>query len=219
MADKDLPADISSTVRIGATPAIAEGEEKGAIGGSQSFASFMQGDKTSPMAASGKTTLVSPFELAQGPKPLAQSPTVDSLLAQVNSAQGTVNDIQNNLSNPNLKLKSSHKYLMKNKLVDANTNLRAANTKLGANVPAEHDPAKFSGPLGKFLGFLSDGQAQLTSAQKELQNLKDKGTSISPGDFLLIQVKISKASQELEYTSVLLSNAVQGLKTMMQVQI
>ena len=108
---------------------------------------------------------------------------------------------------------------MKNKLVDANTNLRAANTKLGANVPAEPDPAKFSGPLGKFLGLLSDGQAQLTSAQKELQNLKDKGTSISPGDFLLIQVKMSKASQELEYTSVLLSNAVQGLKTMMQVQI
>ena len=69
MADKDLPADISSTIRIAATPAIAEGEEKGAIGGSQSFASFMQGEKASPLAASGKTTLVSPFELAQGQRP------------------------------------------------------------------------------------------------------------------------------------------------------
>ncbi len=218
MPDKDIPADISSALKIGATPAIAEGEEKTPIG-AQSFASFMQGEKASPMAASGKTTLVSPFELAQGQKPLAQAPTIDSLLAQVNNAQTTINDMQNNLSYPNLKLKSSHKYLMKNKLVDANTNLRAANAKLGAQSPPESDHTKYSGPLGKFLGLLSDGQAQLTSAQKELQGLKDKGGNISPGDFLLVQVKMSKASQELEYTSVLLSNAVQGFKTLMQVQI
>jgi hypothetical protein len=218
MADKDLPADISATNRIAAMPAIAEGEEKGAVS-SQSFASFMQGEKASPMAASGKTPLISPFELAHGQTPLAQAPTIDSLMAQINSAQGTTNDIQNNLSYPNLKLKSSHKYLMKNKLVDANTNLRTANAKLGVNVADQADSTKFSGPLGKFLALLGDGQSQLTAAQKELQNLKDKGTSITPGDFLLIQVKISKATQELEYTSVLLSNAVQDFKTLMQVQI
>ncbi len=218
MPEKNLPADITRPQSIPATPAIESGEEKGAMP-TQSFASFMQGEKASPMSTAGKTPLVSPFDLAHGQTPLAQAPTVESLLAQVNSAQGTVNDIQSNMNYPNLKLKSSHKYLMKNKLVDANTNLRAANAKLGAPIPPEPDQTKFGGPLGKFLAFLTDGQAQLTSAQKELQGLKDKGTNITPGDFLLIQVKISKATQELEYTSVLLSNAVQDFKTMMQVQL
>lgn len=218
MANPNLPSDISSTDRINALQAISEGEEKGAVS-SQSFASFMQGEKASPMATAGKTPLISPFELAQGQTPLAQSPTIDSLMAQIQSAQGTANDIQSNLNYPNLKLKSSNKYLMKNKLVDANANLRAANTKLGADVPAESDPTKFSGPLGKFLSLLGDGQAQLASAQKQLEDLKKQGTNITPGDFLLIQVKVSKATQELEYTSVLLSNAVQDFKTLMQVQL
>ncbi len=218
MAEKELPSDISSTNRIAAMPAIAEGEEKSAIS-SQSFASFMQGEKASPMLAAGKAPLISPFELAQGKPPLAQAPTIDSLMAQVNSAQGSISDMQNNLNHPNLKLKSSSKYLMKNKLLDANTNLRTANIKMGADVPAEPDATKFSGPLGKFLSLLGDGQAQLASAQKQLEDLKKQGTNMTPGDFLLIQVKISKATQELEYTSVLLSNAVQDFKTLMQVQL
>ncbi len=218
MAHKELDVDISSTDRITAMPAIAEGEEKSAVS-SQSFASFMQGEKASPMATAGKTPLISPFELAQGQIPLAQAPTIDSLLGQVNSAQGAINDMQNNLNYPNLKLKTSNKYLMKNKLVDANTNLRAANNKMGANVPAEPETTKFSGPLSRFLSLLGDGQAQLQAAQQQLQDLKKRGTNITPGDFLLIQVKISKATQELEYTSVLLSNAVQDFKTLMQIQL
>lgn len=218
MAEKNLPADLSAIDRLTPTPAISEGEEKPLVAG-QSFASFMTGEKAAPMATAGKTPLISPFELAQGQTPLAQAPTIDSLLAQVNSAQGTVNDMQNNLNYPNLKLKSSNKYLLKNKLTDANASLLSANTKLGAELPAQTDPTKFSGPLGKFLALLGDGQNQLASAQKQLQSLKDKGTSITPGDFLLVQVKISKATQELEYSSVLLSNAVQDFKTLMQVQL
>ncbi len=50
----------------------------------------------------------------------------------------------------------------------------------------------------------------MQSAQQQLQNLKDKGKSINPGDFLLVQVKMNKAQQEIEFTSVLLSNAVSG---------
>lgn len=218
MPDPSLPADIRSPEKIPAMPSIQTGEEKGSTP-SQSFAALMQGEKASPMATSGKAPLISPFELAQGQSPLAQAPTIDSLLSQVNRAQGTLDDLQNNISYPNLKLKSSHKFLMKNKLTDANANLRAANAKLGADVPPEPDHTKFSGPLSRFLAFLSDGQAQLQSAQKQLQDLKNKGTSITPGDFLLIQVKMSKASQELEYTSVLLSNAVSGFKQLMQVQL
>ena len=217
MADRELPADISAAVRIPSTSPIETGEERALP--TQSFSSFMKEGAGSPMASSGKTSMISPFDLMHGQPPLAQAPTMETLLAQINSAQSTMGDINSQLNTPNLKLKSSTKYVMKNKLADANASLRTANAKMGAEVPEQTDPSQFGGPLGKFFSYLSDGQAQLESAKTQLQNLKSKGDNISPGDFLLIQVKLNKAQQELEFTSVLLSNAVSDIKQMMQVQL
>jgi hypothetical protein len=42
---------------------------------------------------------------------------------------------------------------------------------------------------------------------------------MSPGDFLLVQLKLNKAQQLLEFSSVLLSNAVSDIKQFMQIQI
>jgi hypothetical protein len=213
-----LPGDISSTDRIvQMAPVGSESKEMGLP--MQSFSSFMQGSQASPMLAAGKATMISPFDLAHGQPMLAQAPTFATLVAQVNSAQSTMGDLSQQLSYPNLKLKASQKYLLKNKLTDANANLRIANLKMGANVPDAPDMSQFTGPLGKFIGYLSDGQSQLEAAKQQLQSLKDKGAHLTPGDFLLIQVKMNKAQQELEFSSVLLSNAVQDFKMMMQVQL
>ncbi len=219
MAEKNFPSDIAAAQQIFATtPVGAEAGEGGAVP-TQSFASFMKGGGATPMEASGKTAMISPFDMMHGQPPLAQAPTLDTLMAQVNSAQSTMGDISSQLNTPNLKLKPSQKYLVKNKLSDAAAHLRSANAKMGADLPEEPKTSKFSGPLGKFFAYLSDGQNQLESAKNQLQSLKDKGDQITPGDFLLVQVKLNKASQELEYTSVLLSNAVSDLKMMMQVQL
>ncbi len=90
---------------------------------------------------------------------------------------------------------------------------------MGGEVPKEAPPGQFKGPLGKFFAFLNDGVAQLSAAKQQLHQLQEKGGTLSPGDFLLVQVKLNKATQELEYTSVLLSNAVSGFKSLMQVQL
>jgi len=42
---------------------------------------------------------------------------------------------------------------------------------------------------------------------------------MNPGDILLIQVKLAKAKQELEYSSVLLSTAVRDIKTLFNIQL
>ena len=102
---------------------------------------------------------------------------------------------------------------------EANANLRAANAKMGANIPPEPALSNFQGPLGRFLAYLSDGQQQIESAKAHLENLKDKGANLTPGDFLLIQVKMNKAQQQLEYSSVLLANAVNAIKQLSQVQL
>ncbi|MGC1877751.1 MAG: hypothetical protein WA678_00065 [Rhabdochlamydiaceae bacterium] len=219
MGGKVLPGDIEDPGRIFAANPVGEGAaEKGGLSvPTQQFSSFMK--VGSPMENAGKSSMISPFALMQGQPPLAQAPTMDTLLAQVNSAQSTMGDINSQLNTPNLKLKASTKYLVKSKLNDANDNLRTFNAKLGGDVPKEPDISKFTGPLGRFFAYLTDGQNQMESAKQQLQNLKSKGDSISPGDFLLVQVKMNKAQQLLEFTSVLLSNAVGDIKQLMQVQL
>lgn len=218
MVDKALPGDIEDPGQIFPTKAIESGGKEGTSVPTQAFSSFMN-QGTSPLAASGKAPMISPFALMQGPAPLATTPSFGTLLSQVNSAQSTLGDINTQLQTPKLKLKASTKYLVKSKMTEANDHLRTFNAKIGAEIPQEPESSKFSGPLGKFLAYLNDGQAQLDSAKKQLQDLKNKGTNISPGDFLLVQVKINKAQQLLEFTSVLLSNAVSDIKQLMQVQL
>lgn len=220
MADQDFPTkDLSNAERI--SPTVRIGEDNKALPSSQPFSSLMKAGE-SPLANAGKTPMISPFDLMQsGHSPITQTATTDTLLNQVKHAHSTLGDISNQLNTPKLKLRSSDKYLLKNKLNNTTANLRAVNAKLGTDEEKSEEPpsAKFQGPLGRFMSYLADGQQQLVSAQKQLQSLKAKGDSLSPADFLMIQVKLNKAQQELDFTSVLLSNAVSGFKTLMQVQL
>jgi len=221
MADQDFPTkDLSNAERI--SPTVKIGEDNKALPTGQPFSSLMKAGE-SPLANTGKAPMISPFDLMQsGHSPITQAATMDNLLAQVKHAHSTLGDISSQLNTPKLKLRSSDKYLLKNKLNNTTANLRAVNAKLGADEekPEEEAPTtKFQGPLGRFMNLLTDGQQQLVSAQRQLQSLKSKGGSLAPADFLLIQVKLNKAQQELDFTSVLLSNAVSGFKTLMQVQL
>jgi hypothetical protein len=215
----DLPKDIEDPGRIFATAPIGgEATEAGNLAvPTQQFSTFMK--PSTPMESAGKSSMISPFGLMQGQPLLAQAPTMNTLLAQINNVQSTLGDIHSQMNTPNLKLKASTKYLVKSKLSDANDNLRTFNAKIGADLPEESDVSEFKGPLGRFFAYLTDGQNQMEAAKKQLQDLKDKGTNISPGDFLLIQVKMNKAQQLLEFASVLLSNAVSDIKQMMQIQL
>lgn len=182
----------------------------------QPFSSFMQ----APAKPSAQApTQISPFSLMQGAPPLAGTPSVDTLLGQVSSASMTSADIQNQLGTPNLKLKASTKYLLKNKLSEANDQLRSLGAKLGAKPPATATaPAVPTGPFAKFIGYLTEGQQMMESAKDHLQTMKQDGSAISPADYLLVQLKINKAQQLLEFSSVLLSSAVSDIKQFMQIQ-
>ena len=215
---EQFPSDISATERILATPPI--GKETGGVSvPTQAFSSFMKPGTASPMEAAGKASTISPFDLMQGQTRPTQTPTLDTLVKQANSVQSTMGDITSQLNTPGLTLKSSQKYLLKNKLADASTHLRSANAKMGAEVPEAPNATQFNGPLGRFFAYLNDGQAQMESAKNQLQSIKEKGDQLSPGDFLLVQLKLNKAAQELQYVSVLLSNAVADVKQLMQVQL
>lgn len=182
----------------------------------RSFSSYMEETAKPPSASQ----LPSPFDVQQkalgvgGP-----GPTFDTLMSQTIQAGRTLGDISTQINTPNLKLKSSQKYLLKNKLTDATSLLRSANVTLGVDPGQPPDTANASGPLGKFLALVNDGTKQVDGAAAQLQQMSQSGASMNPADFLLVQVKLNKAQQELDFTSVLLGKAVDDLKQLMNIQV
>jgi hypothetical protein len=210
-----LPAK-PSIDKIGAAGKIGDEGGGAAASPTQAFDSYMK----QPMGTTGQPSpTTSPFALAGGQAPLATTPTFNTLLAQTTAAQGALGGIQTQLTTPNLKLKASQKYLLRNKLSDATSHLRTANAKLGADPGPEPELPSAGGPIVKFLSYITDGQNQIAIAKEQLEKVKAKGENLSPADMLLVQIKLNKAQQEIEYSSVLLSKAVDAAKQLMNVQI
>ncbi|MEN9344153.1 MAG: hypothetical protein RLZZ453_940 [Chlamydiota bacterium] len=215
MTDPVLPGDIEDPGRIFAPKPIGPGDQQKMPMSSQPFSSYMKAAKA-PEAQSSQQ--ISPLAMMQGSAPHVTTPNPDALLQQVGKLQATSLQLQNHLKTPQLKLKASTKYLLKNKFSEVNENLSAINAKMGAQ-PFKENPATIPGPLGKFLGYLTSGQQMLGATKEQLEKVKALGTHMSPGDFLLIQVKLNKAQQLLEFSSVLLSSAVSDIKQFMQIQL
>ncbi len=161
-----------------------------------------------------------PMETAQGlNRPAGAPPSLQSIQGQMNSTSSSLGDIKNQLHTKGLKLKQSDKYLLRNKLGNASKHLRSTAEHLGADPGPEIDLKKTKNPLNKFLSMVADGQHQLNSAATQLRNMNTSGKSVNAGEMMLIQVKLQKAQQELDYTSVLLGKAVEMIKTLLNVQI
>lgn len=180
------------------------------------FAPFMQ-----PTATPNPTSQApSPFDLSQGGgKPIAGTPSMDSLLAQINMSQATIGDIQKHLNTPNLKLNRAQKYLLGNKLADAKAHITSATSKVGVEAPQPKEVTPGSTPLSKFLSILTDGQYQLEAAKNQLEKMKGDGKTVNPAELLLMQVKLGKAQNEIEYSSVLVSKAVDSMKQLFSIQL
>jgi hypothetical protein len=183
----------------------------------QPFQSYMQGAQPNALLASTPPQ-VSPFDLAHGTLPPA-GPTMTTLLAQAKQAHTVLGDMATQLNTPNLKLKQSSKALLKKKLGSANSHLRSAAAAMGAEVIPESATPAGANPIQKFLAMITDGQTQLQGAQDLIAGLKDKGENLSAADMLLIQIKLNKAQQELEYSSILLSKAMDDIKMLMNIQL
>jgi hypothetical protein len=218
MNAKGTPSPEDVTRSSAPTP-IGQGEAGKLPETTRPFQSYMQAPtEPNPMLAGGKPMQVSPFDLAQG-QVLAAGPTFNTIQAQAKSAQLALGDVSTQLNTPNLKLRQSSKYLLKNKLGSASTLIRSASSKLGVEEKAPRETPAGAGPIQRFLSLITDGQDQLEAAQSQLKALQSRGESLSPADMLLVQIKLNKAQQEIEYSSLLLSKAVDDMKMMMNIQL
>lgn len=208
------PEDIS---KLDPTKPIMEGETKPQQEPTRSFKSVMDDKMHEGVPAKG--TQPSPFDLPQEGKKALPTPTTQSVLAQMNSTSTLLGDINNQLNTKNLKLKPSQKYLLRNKLTESNALIRSAAGKAGVDTGPMPQGLSKQNPIAKFLALVTDGQTQLQHASDMVQHLNASGKEINSGQLLTIQVKLAKAQQELEYTSVLLSKAVDDVKTLFNIQI
>lgn len=173
-------------------------------------------------SASKPTVAASPFDLAKvGAHPLTAGPTIATIQNQLVHAQTTLGDLNNMLSTPRLKIKPSTKYLLGSKLSEATQQLRTVNAKMGGNVEEEEGQQlpSGSGPLQKFLSYINTGQSSLAAARQKIQDLSTRADSLNPAELLLVQIKLNKAQQLLDYSSVLLSKAVDDMKMLFNVQL
>ncbi|OGN65829.1 MAG: hypothetical protein A2888_01445 [Chlamydiae bacterium RIFCSPLOWO2_01_FULL_28_7] len=161
---------------------------------------------------------ISPMELAQK-SAISQAPTYQTILAQTQNTRDTLGEIEKQLKTPDLKLKKSHQELLNTKLTNANEHLDDANNILNAK---ETKPSQIPGnanPAVKFLGYITDGQNKLVEAQNQLSAISNSNKEMRPADMLLIQVKLSQAQQEIEYSTVLLSKVIDSLKQILNIQL
>jgi hypothetical protein len=184
------------------------------------FESYMQGTaqpKTppgTPQAAGGPT----PMDMAQGPSISTAGLSLDSILAQAKNTQDSLGIVDRQLKDKNLKLKRSQSHLVKQKLGDANSYIRASGSKLGLNLPEAKLPPVSAG-VTRFIAMVNDGQNQLVEVQEQLKKMSEHGDKISPGDMMSIQVKMGLAQQEISYTSTLLGKVIQSITQILNTQL
>ena len=203
----------SSTPPIGEK--ISEREPK------TSFQEYMNAPSvtTPPGAQPTASTSPTPYKMMQQEASPLPTPTMDSIQTQTQTMSTTLGDLNTQLNTKNLTLNQSQKYLLRNKLSEANTSVRAAAVKAGID-PGPNLPATSKlNPVSRFISYVTDSQAQIASIQTKLKDISAEGNTLNPGEMLMIQIKLNKAQQSLEYSSTLLGKAVEGLKTLFNVQI
>ncbi len=148
----------------------------------------------------------------------SNSPSMEGLLKQIDTTQGSIKNLQNNLEFPQLKLKKAHERLIKDKLQNVISDIggaaKASKTPLVPPTNTENMQ-----PIAKFLSFIGDGHSQLDSVKGNLSEMVKKNKNISPANMLLMQVKIAEAQQNIEFSSILLSKVIDGIKQTLNIQI
>src|SRR3990167_4328365 len=142
------------------------------------FDSYMEGAQTPPAGqpTAPATAGPSPIELARGTTMQTAGPSFNSLLAQAKNAQDSLGAVQDQLTDPNLKLKRAQSHLVRNKLSDAQGYIRQAGNKIGVDAPDFKPPT--GGAVERFVAYANDGQEQLVAVQTKLQEMLHSGQPI-----------------------------------------
>jgi hypothetical protein len=173
---------------------------------SQTSASFApNGPTPAELANSGRNVM------APG---VANEQTVTTVLNQTNQ---TAKQVQAKLMQNSSQLTNAQQLQLKQKLTNAVNNIKQAATKAGID-PDQFQAKPMGGPFGKLMSMLSQGQQMLNSARNQVPQLAKAG-QLNPGDFFAMQLKLSVAQIDLEFSSQLLGKSSDALNKLMNINI
>jgi hypothetical protein len=158
------------------------------------------------------------MEITRSPLASTGQPSFQTLLAQAKVAQDGLGTVESQLKKDKLTLTRSQNHLIKNKLKNANEHIASAASKMGLE-PKAMAHGSGESTVAKFLGYVNHGQDTMLEVQQMIESMGKRGGAMSAGDMLSIQVKIGLAQQEIEYASTLLGKAIEGVKTILNVQL
>ncbi|MFY7842768.1 MAG: hypothetical protein ACOVOR_01990 [Rhabdochlamydiaceae bacterium] len=160
---------------------------------------------------------ISPFELTSDAHPIGPV-SYAQLSQQTNTIHTQLSQMQTQLSYPNLQINPNHAQLINNKLHETHELISFVSNKMGLP-SSEFSKNHEGGILDKFLNMVADGQSQMKAAKLQLEHMQTQEGSLDPSQMMLIQLKLNKAQQLLEFSSIALSNSISGFKTLMQIQL
>lgn len=144
----------------------------------------------------------------------------DKLVAQADDLVDHIDLLKDKLSTPDLQLKKSVQHQLQGKLEHIDENLRIALSKAGVEYKSPEDKSLASiNPIERFLGFLTHGQEQLKTLSNEVELMHLNKKEITPANMLRIQIKMGYISQEIDFFTATLNQALQATKTIMNVQV
>jgi hypothetical protein len=150
------------------------------------------------------------------------SVNIDDLKQQYESSTGKITDIKDQLGQVNqaqAEIKPSYQKLLRNHLSHIDDNLKIVSTKLGVESPAATPAVSSTNPIEKFISMMTRSQQEMKNVRSSLDEIQASGKPMDPGTMLAIQVKTNLISHEIELFSNLLNKALEGIKTVMNIQI
>lgn len=131
-----------------------------------------------------------------------------------------IEELKYRLTDPSVEIKSDYKHILRNKLEHIDGSLRVALDKAGLEyIPPEAMEQSGNTPVERFLNLLTSGQDQMKTLGGEIQKIADEKSTISPANLLMVQMKVNYIQQEIELFTSLLNKALEGVKTIMNVQV
>lgn len=191
------------------------------------FKSLMAPDKNANQAAQSADNRPSMIDEAR--KAYANQPAKDAvaandtkkLVAQIDTTVQNIQKAKQQLAQPDARVKTSTQFLLKNRLNEINENIKTAFKQAG--IEGEYEAPQrmggFTNPLQRFLGMLTNGQKQLESLGKRIQALSENDGPPNPAKMLMLQDRMNRIQQQIEFFTSLLNKGLESVKTIMNVQI
>jgi len=142
-----------------------------------------------------------------------------NIVAQANELIAQMEDLKTKLATPNLEIKSSVQTLIKGKLSHIDESLKIALNKAGVEYVSPNAQKNLATPIERFLGFVTEAQAQLEGIGKDVDGMALARGEISPAAMIAIQVKLGYVQNQVEFFTALLNQALQSTKTIMNIQV